>query len=48
MLRYFSRKEAKDRLPTVVDDIDEQIMAHIYEILRLVKSRTLRKLNELI
>jgi hypothetical protein len=35
LLEYF-RKETIDE-PTVVNDIDEQIMAHIHEILRLVK-----------
>jgi hypothetical protein len=36
---------------TMADDIDEQVTAHIREILRLVldvKGRSLRKLNELV
>jgi len=35
----------------MADDIDEQVMAHIREILHLVhgvKGKTLRKLNELV
>ena len=44
-------QSAKHHEATMADDIDEQVTAHIREILRLVldvKGKTLRKLNELV